>query len=333
MDGNRVGGRDVIEDVGFALAGFVLLFLGGESLLRGAVGLAQRFGVSTLFIGVVVVGFGTSAPEFLVCLEAALRGQDDLTIGNIVGSNIANVMLIVGVAAAIRPVMTRPSILRRDGMAMLLASVLLVGLALHGGVDRWIAAIMLALLAGFLTYCARCERRGDCDGVYTEEVEEMGSAPRAIWLGLVIAAVGIAGLVAGSNLLIRGATGIATHYGVSEAVIGVTLVALGTSLPELATVFVAAMRKHGDVALGNVLGSNVFNVLGMLGLTSLIEPVSISPAFLSVDVWVMLGVSVLLLIFMTTGHRVTRGESGVLIAGYALYVAFLLNPAAMAAAG
>ena len=320
----------MIEDVGYALAGFVLLFLGGESLVRGAVGLAQRFGVSTLFIGVVVVGFGTSAPEFLVCLEAALREQDDLTIGNIVGSNIANVMLIVGVAAAIRPVVTRPAMLRRDGMAMLLASVLLVGLALHGGVDRWIAAGMLVLLAGFLTYCARCERRGD-DCPYTEEVEDMTTAPRALWLGLLIAAAGIAGLVAGSNLLIEGATGIAHAYGVSQAVIGVTLVALGTSLPELATVLVAALRRHGDVALGNALGSNVFNVLGMLGLTSLIEPVVISPAFLSVDIWVMLGVSVLLLIFMTTGHRVTRGESGVLIAGYALYVAFLLNPAGLAA--
>jgi cation:H+ antiporter len=321
----------VVEDYALALGGFVLLFLGGESLLRGAVGLAQRFGVSTLFIGVVVVGFGTSAPEFLVCLEAALRGQDDLTVGNIVGSNIANVMLIVGVAAAIRPVMSRPAVLRRDGFAMLGASALLVGLALHGGVERWIAVGMLLLLAGFLTYCAQCERRGDDCTSYTEEVEDITAAPRAIWLGVLTALLGIGLLVSGSNMLIAGATGIAQTYGVSEAVIGVTLVALGTSLPELATVFVAALRHHGDVALGNVLGSNVFNVLGMLGLTSLIEPVAISPAFLSLDMWVMLGVSALLLVFMRTGQRVTRTESGVLLAGYALYVAFLLNPAGMAA--
>jgi cation:H+ antiporter len=312
-------------DYALAAGGLILLFLGGESLVRGAVGLAKRLGVSTLFIGVVVVGFGTSAPEFLVCLEAALRGQDDLTIGNIVGSNIANIMLIVGVAALIRPVVSRPSILRRDGLAMLGASAILVGLALHGGVDRWAALVMLMLLGAFLAYCVYSERNGD--DVIAEEVEEVGAAPRAIWAGLLAAAIGVTALVAGSNMLIDGATGIAMAYGVSEAVIGVTLVALGTSLPELATAFVAAIRNHGDVALGNVLGSNVFNVLGMLGLTSLIEPVAISEEFLSLDVWFMLAVSVLLLVFMTTGQRVTRTESGVLIVGYAVYVAFLLSPA------
>jgi cation:H+ antiporter len=312
-------------DYALAAGGLILLFLGGESLVRGAVGLAKRLGVSTLFIGVVVVGFGTSAPEFLVCLEAALRGQDDLTIGNIVGSNIANIMLIVGVAALIRPVVSRPSILRRDGLAMLGASAILVGLALHGGVDRWAALVMLMLLGAFLAYCVYSERNGD--DVIAEEVEEVGAAPQAIWAGLLAAAIGVTALVAGSNMLIDGATGIAMAYGVSEAVIGVTLVALGTSLPELATAFVAAIRNHGDVALGNVLGSNVFNVLGMLGLTSLIEPVAISEEFLSLDVWFMLAVSVLLLVFMTTGQRVTRTESGVLIVGYAVYVAFLLSPA------
>ena len=318
-------------DYALALGGLVLLFVGGESLVRGSVGLAQRLGVSTLFIGVVVVGFGTSAPEFLVCLEAALRGQDDLTVGNIVGSNIANIMLIVGVAALIRPVLSRRSIVKRDGFAMFGASLLLVALGFYGVVNRWAAVVMLALLGAFLWYCIRCERSGDNGDGETlagQEVEEIGSAPKSLWVSLVTAVAGVGVLVIGSNMLIDGATGIARTYGVSEAVIGVTLVALGTSLPELATAFVAAIRNHGDVALGNVLGSNVFNVLGMLGLTSLITPVAISGEFLDLDMWVMLGVSALLLVFMTTGQRVNRMESGVLLAGYSIYVVFLLTPSA-----
>lgn len=315
-------------DYALAIGGFILLFLGGESLVRGAVGLAQKLGVSTLFIGVVVVGFGTSAPEFLVCLEAALRGQDDLTIGNIVGSNIANIMLIIGVAGLVRPVMSRPSILRRDGMAMLIASILLVGLAVHGAIERFTGTVLLLLLVAFLAYCARSERNGAA--VYEEEVADIGAKPKSILLGLLTVALGVGLLVLGSNFLIDGATGIAREFGISDAVIGVTLVAVGTSLPELATVIVAALRNHGDVALGNVLGSNVFNVLGMLGLTALIEPLRISPAFLQFDIWFMLSVSVLLLVFMTTGQRVTRSESGVLIVGYGLYVVALLNPAVSA---
>lgn len=317
-------------DYALAIGGLVLLFLGGESLLRGAVALARRLDVSTLFIGFVVVGFGTSAPELVVCLEAALQGRDDITIGNIVGSNIANVMLILGMAALIHPVVSRASVLRRDGVAMLLASVLMVGLAYAGGVDRLLAVGMLLLLAGFLGYCIRCERNGAL-AAYEEEVEDMSRLPRNGGVAALIALVGMAVLIAGGRMLVDGATGIAREAGVSEAVIGVTLVAVGTSLPELATVIVAALRKHGDVALGNVLGSNVFNVFGMLGLTALVEPVSISPAFLQLDLWVMLGVSLLLMVFMRTGYRVNRAESCVLILGYAAYVWVLLGPSSAVA--
>jgi len=312
-------------DYALAIGGFVLLFLGGESLLRGAVGLARRLDVSTLFIGVVVVGFGTSAPEFLVCLEAALRGQHDITVGNIVGSNIANIMLILGMAAMIHPVVSRPSVLRRDGFAMLAASVLLVGLAYLGGVDRWVALPMLAALIAFIGYCIRCERNGSV-AAYEEEVSDLSRLPSNGGVAVLIVLIGVVGLVAGARMLVSGATGIAEAAGVPEAVIGVTLVAVGTSLPELATVIVAAWRKHGDVALGNVLGSNVFNVFGMLGLTALVEPVSISPAFLRLDLWVMLGVSLLLMVFMRTGYRVNRAESCVLIVGYAAYVWLLITP-------
>jgi len=311
-----------------AVGGLILLFAGGESLVRGAVGLAKRIQVSPLFTGLVVVGFGTSAPEFVVCLEAALRGQYDITIGNIVGSNIANIMLILGVAALIQPVMSRSSILRRDGSAMLIASVVLVGLAFLGEVSRPLAGLMVLALATFIGVCYINERRGNGEIAESveHEVEDLGRLPQSIWVALLASLVGVIALVFGSRMLVEGATRIAIDYGVSQAVIGVTLVAMGTSLPELAAAFVAALRKHADVALGNVLGSNVFNVFGMLGLTALIEPVGISPAFLDVDMWVMLGVSVLLIVFLMTGSRLSRGESLILLAGYCGYVAFLLQP-------
>lgn len=316
-----------------ALGGFLLLFLGGESVVRGAVALARRSGTSTLFTGLVVVGFGTSAPEFVVCLEAALRGQHDITVGNIVGSNIANIMLIIGIAALVRPVISRPAILRRDGTAMLAASLVLVALAFAGGVSRWAAVAMLLALAGFIGFCFIRERGNNgAAAAYEHEIEDLGRLPRGIAVAALICLGGIAALILGSHMLVDGATGLARAAGVTDAVIGITLVAVGTSLPELATVVVAAMRRHGDVALGSVLGSNVFNVFGMLGLTALIEPVWINPVFLSLDLWVMLGVSVLLLVFMKTGDRVNRAESGCLLAGYAGYVLLLLVPGGAATA-
>jgi cation:H+ antiporter len=321
-------------DYALAIGGLVLLFLGGESLIRGAVGLARKLDVSPLFTGLVVVGFGTSAPEFVVCLEAALRGQYDITIGNIVGSNIANLMLILGVAALIQPILSRASILKRDGLAMLVASALLVALAFWGEVSRLLGLLLVGLLVAFISICWISERRQGDGGAaeLEEEIEDVGKLPARTWVAVLAVLVGIAALVFGSNMLIEGATGIARAFGISQAVIGVTLVAIGTSLPELAAVIVAALRNHADVALGNVLGSNVFNVFGMLGLTAVIQPLTISRAFLDLDMWVMLGVSALLLVFLTTGNRLNRGESLLLLAGYVAYVVFLLDPGGLPAA-
>jgi len=309
----------------FALAGFVLLFVGGESLVRGAVALAHRFQVSPLFTGIVVVGFGTSSPELLVCVEAVLLGKDDIAVGNIVGSNIANVMLILGVAALIQPIVSQGSVLSRDGVMMLASGVILVALGLAGETPRLAGLALLAVLAGFIAYSFRGERDGDggVGAALVAEAEEMAATPKNPWLSLLVVVVGVLALVIGSGLLVEGATGIAMAAGVPEAVIAVSLVAVGTSLPELATVIVAALRKHADVALGNVLGSNIFNVLGVLGVTALVEPVAIAPSFMVLDMWVMLGVSALLLVFMGTGRRVSRWESGVLLAGYAGYIGVL----------
>ena len=194
--------------------------------------------------------------------------------------------------------------------------------------------MLLAMLAGFIAICWISERaQGDGEpSEIEEEIEEVGQLPGRTWVAVLAVLAGILALVFGSNMLIEGATGIARAFGISEAVIGVTLVAIGTSLPELAAVIVAAIRNHADVALGNVLGSNVFNVFGMLGLTAVIEPLAINRAFLDLDMWVMLGVSALLLVFLTTGNRLNRGESLLLLAGYAAYVVFLLDPGGLPAA-
>jgi cation:H+ antiporter len=242
-------------------------------------------------------------------------------------------MLILGVAALIQPILSRASILKRDGLAMLLASATLVGLAFFGEVSRVLGLVLLAMLVGFIAICWISERAQGKDepSDIEEEIEEVGQLPGRTWVAVLAVLAGILALVFGSNMLIEGATGIAVAFGISEAVIGVTLVAIGTSLPELAAVIVAAIRNHADVALGNVLGSNVFNVFGMLGLTAVIEPLAINRAFLDLDMWVMLGVSALLLVFLTTGNRLNRGESLLLLAGYTAYVVFLLDPAGLPA--
>ncbi len=312
-------------DYALVAGGFAFLFLGGEALVRGAVGLARRFDVSPLFSGLVVVALGTSAPEFVVCLQAALRGHYDITFGNIVGSNIANIMLILPLAALIQPVICRRSILRLDGLAMLLASLVLAGLALAGEVSRWMGLPMLGLLTVYIALSYRSERAAPSpqQQPHAREVEELDRLPRGVGLGLLVSLAGALFLVAGAEMLISGATGIARAAHIPEAVIGITLVAVGTSLPELATSIVAAMRKHVDVALGNVLGSNVFNVLGMLGLTAVIAPVTVAAHFLRLDVWVMLAAALLLIGLLGTGVRLHRSVAALLLLAYIGYVGFL----------
>lgn len=308
----------------YVLGGLVLLFLGGESVVRGAVGLARRAGVSPLFTGLVIVGFGTSAPEFLVTLQAALTGRDAITVGNILGSNIANLMLILGTAAAITPVLSRWAIVRRDGTMMLAGSAVFVALGIYGEIPRVAGLALVVILATFIGYCYRGERRGEAPPEHA--ADEGGLAQRHLPLGIAFTIVGIVALVSGSRMLVEGASAIATRAGVSEGVIGVTLVAIGTSLPELATAVVAAVRRHADVALGNVLGSNVFNVFGMLGLTAAIVPVRIDPAFLALDLWLMLGVSALLLGMLSWGNRLSRVDGVLLLVAYAAYIGLLFSP-------
>ena len=275
--------------------GLFLLFVGGEALVRGAVILARTLDISPLFVGVVIVGFGTSAPEFVVSLEAVFADKPDITVGNIVGSNIANLLLILGTAAVIYPMKAEMKKCSGEALAVLAGAVLLIVLAFIGVVSFWAGAAMLAVLIVMLTLSYRRQRH--LPAVEEEMLEEMrlptASKSTNFGIGFIVAAAGIATLVMGSHWLIEGSVEVATSFGISEAVIGLSLVAVGTSLPELATAVVAALRRHSDVALGNVLGSNVFNVFAILGGAALFAPIPIAPEILAVDVWICLGVTLL----------------------------------------
>jgi cation:H+ antiporter len=291
-------------------AGLVLLILGGDLLVRGALALALRLGLPAAVIGATVMGFGTSAPELAASLEAALSGLPGIALGNVVGSNVANIGLILGAAALLAPAAADRTTLRRDGTAMLLAALACAALALlPGGIGRLAGT---GLLAGLALYLWIALRGGKA------EAEPAGVAG-PLWRGLAFAAAGLAAVVLGAGWLVEGASALAARAGVSEAVIGLTLVAVGTSLPELAASVAAAARGRGDLALGNVLGSNVFNVLGILGATALIAPLPggvLSP----LDPAAMVAATVLALALAAAG-RLGRGAGVGLLALYVLYVA------------
>jgi cation:H+ antiporter len=310
--------------------GLVLLLFGGDLLVRGAVTLARRLGVSPLIIGLTIVAYGTSAPELLVSLEAHLTGASGLAIGNVVGSNIANILLIVGCAALIFPVVSAPGSIRLSGPILLASSVVLVVLGLLGAVTPWAAAPMLGVLIVFSWVSYRIERRGAPGdnpeaALHLKEVEEFEGWPKTL-LGslpgiLLVLAAGLVGVIAGSHFLVTGAVELARGFGVSEATIGLTLVAVGTSLPELATAVAAALRRHSDVALGNVLGSNIFNILGVMGVVPLFGTLVIPGPVAAFDLWIMLGVTAFFLIWIVHRGTIGRATATVFLLAYAAYVA------------
>lgn len=304
------------------LAGIVLLTLGGESLIRGAVAGAKRAGVSPLLTGLVVVGFGTSSPELVVSIDAAINQQPDIAIGNIVGSNIGNILLILGLCAVICPMAVQPLALRRDGLVMVLASLLFIGLSLGGALGRIDAAIFIASLVGYLIWAYVSESRQHIPAadMHASEAEEMTKLPITGWMIVLALVIGLGMLIGGSQLLLYGAIGLAQAMGISEAVIGLTIVAVGTSLPEMAVSVIAALRRHADVAVGNIIGSNIFNVLGILGISAFLQPLPLAPRVALFDQWVMLGAAGILVLFLYTGMRLARWEGAVLLAGYAAYI-------------
>ena len=304
------------------MLGVVLLTVGGEALIRGSLAAARRFDVSPLLSGLVIVGFGTSAPELVVSVDAALNQQPDIAIGNVVGSNIGNILLILGVCALITPLAVRPLALRRDAVTVVASSILFLVLAGGSALGPADAVILLMALVAYLVWAYWSERYHVTPAaeLYKAEAEELSALPKsAVWT-VTYVITGLLLLIAGSRVLLIGAVGIAEHFGVSDTVIGLTLVAMGTSLPELSISVIAALRRHADVAIGNVLGSNIFNLLGILGISALLQPLPVHARILQFDQWVMLGTSLLLLLFLYTGRRLSRLEGGILLAGYGIYI-------------
>ena len=300
----------------YIIVGVTLVLLGADRLTDGASALARRFGVPEMVIGLTIVACGTSMPEFFVSLMSALNGTSDMAVGNVLGSNIMNTMLIVGCAAVVAPMVISPSTVRKDIPFAIGASVLLLLLCTDAAISRLDGIILLVGFTLFMAYTL-WQAKGN-------KTEDAGSAKQQNpWLSLGYIVLGLAGLVFGSNLFVSSASNVATVLGVSQSVIGLTIVAGGTSLPELATSIVAARKGQSAIAIGNVIGSNVFNILLILGATAAITPLQLEGITL-VDMGVMLGSIFLVWLFSFTRYTVERWEGSVLLVGYLAYLGWLL---------
>jgi cation:H+ antiporter len=308
------------------IAGLAALLFGGEMLVRGAVALAGALRISPMIIGLTVVGFGTSSPELLTSLQAAFAGSPGIAVGNVVGSNLGNILLILGITAVLAPITVHPAMLRRDGSVMAAASVLCLVAVLGGELGRIAGGGLFAALILYLVLTIWYERRHQTPAteLYLQEAETLPNLETKWSKGLLIFAVGLAITLLGARLLVTGAISVATLLGLSESVIGLTIVAIGTSMPELVTSLIAARKGHGDVALGNVIGSNIFNILGILGVTSLVHPLTVPASIAQFDIWVMLAATGVLLFFARTGWRIGRREGIALLASYIAYIGWLL---------
>lgn len=319
------------------LGGLVLLIVGGELLVRGSVRVAERLGLSPLVIGLTLVGFGTSTPELVTSVQAALIDAPGIAVGNIVGSNIANILLILGIAALLSPIPVPPAALKRDGGLVVGTAVLFAIVGATLGLERAVGAAFVMGLVAYVVFAYLQERNAEAvsaaghsaafdKGQATEElIPHRGEKPTRsagvdIAVSLALAIGGLVVVVVGGRLLVDGAVTLARGMGISETVIGLTIVAVGTSMPELVTSVVAALRRHGDVALGNILGSNIYNILGIAGVTGLIAPSAVPREIVSFDAPIMVAVSLALLVICYTGRGISRVEGAVLVAGYGVYL-------------
>lgn len=303
----------------FVAGGLLALYFGAEWLLKGAVSLAKMLGMPTLLVSLVVVGFGTSLPELLVSVRAALSGAPAIALGNVVGSSTANILLILGVGALIYPMQKWDGSAPRNVVVMLGVALLTLLLVQFDEIGRVAGMLMLTLLAAYLVWSYSKSREEGVDGISEEALEPV--QPLKISLPQIIG--GLIVLFAGAELLIRGATSIARDFGISDAVIGLTVVAVGTSLPELATAAIAAFRRNPDIAIGNVIGSNIFNILGILGATVIIHPISVNRHFAYFDVPVMVAASLGFAALLFLGKPIGKLAGGILVGSYAIYTAML----------
>lgn len=311
------------------IAGLAALYYGAEWLVRGGARLARSFNVSPLVVGLTVISFGTSAPELVVSVLAALGGQSDVAIGNVVGSNIMNIGLILGITTLIAPIRIETRLLAREVPLMIVVMVAMLVLSLDGVLGRVDGAILLVGFVGYLVLVLRTARTEPAAvGAEYEEFEEaIEAAPRGeprVW-DFVLVVAGLLGLVAGAQMLVTSALFFARAMGISELVIGLTVVAIGTSLPELATSVLATFRGEADIAIGNVVGSNLFNVLAILGTATVLQPIPIAPSLLRFDLPIMIAICGLILPLGILGKRVGRWDGALLLGGYLVYTVLLIS--------
>ena len=307
--------------------GLVLLLVGGELLVRGAVASAKALGVSPLLIGLTLVGFGTSTPELVTSVTAALNGSPGIAVGNVVGSNIANILFILGLSAVIYPMAVNPKGFKRDAIMVSAAALACLGVVLYGRMGMLIGMGFIASLLAYVVFVYVQEKRAPDEAALVAEhrAEDARKGPGSMMLSLAMAVGGIAITIFGAGFLVDGSIALAKNLGVSDTIIGLTIVAVGTSMPELVTSVMAALRKHADVAYGNIVGSNIFNVLFILGATSIIQPVDIPSQIAAFDIWVMLAATGLLVYFARTGAKLQRWEGWVFMACYAAYTGYLIS--------
>ncbi|MGD9546361.1 MAG: calcium/sodium antiporter [Candidatus Krumholzibacteriia bacterium] len=322
-------------DVLWLIVGLALVTLGAEWLVRGASTIALRAGLSPLFVGLTVVGFGTSSPELGASLTATLKGIDGVSVGNVIGSNIFNMGVILGLTALAHPIAVSLTAVRRDLLVAAAAALIpLAAMAFGGRIPSGMGAVMLVALAAYLWLAYRTARVAPAAeeiaaGAQLDQARpalaRRSALPSWLWRSLLLVAGGLAMLVFGSRTFVTGAVAIATRLGVSELVIGLTIVSAGTSLPELVTSLVAALRRSPDLAVGNVIGSNIFNLLGILGTCAVVRPQEVEPAVLWLHTPVMLGFSLLLLPLIRSGAVISRREGALLLAGYGVYLWWLIR--------
>lgn len=303
-------------DFGLIILGLALLVGGGEAIVRGSVSVADRFGMSKALIGATLVGFGTSLPEFVATFGAAAQGADGIAFGNVLGSDIVNLLLILGLCSLIYPMVTPRDGVKRDFFFVMLASVACLVAIVLGGIPQIFAAILCVFFVGYMVLVFRSDR---------ESLEgDIPDARYSLPVAAIFVVIGIALLVAGADVLIKGAVGVATAFGVSDAIIGITIVGVGTSAPELAASLVASVKKENAIAFGNIVGSNVFNVFAVLGITGLIFPIAVSSSFSIVDGVVLVAATAIMFGFALTKGRISRLEGAALTAAYSAYLIWLI---------
>lgn len=311
----------IIEIILYLVFGLILLVLGGEGLVRGSSALAARFGVTPLLIGLTIVAFGTSSPELVVSLQAALKGNSDISLGNIIGSNIGNIGLILGISALIMPLKVQVQIIRKEIPFMILISVLIAALILTVDSFSFVHGLIFFLM--LITYIFFAIKNSKKEVITEEIIEEYTPQKLNTVLSIVFIIAGLAGLIFGSDLFVKGAVEVAKIFGISDLVIGLTIVAVGTSLPELVTSVIAAIKKETDIAIGNIVGSNIFNILGILGITGMVKEINLN-SITYADLGVFILFAVLILPLSRTKFVLQRWEGALLLAVYAGYVAYLV---------